>query len=97
MVISEAMAHGLPVLTTTAAGAATLIDDRRSGLLVEPGDPDALAAALRWAAAHPDALRDMRAAAAAAARERSWASYRADVVRLVSEHLDHWRPRETAA
>jgi glycosyltransferase involved in cell wall biosynthesis len=43
----EAMASGLPVITTPFAGAAELIEDGVSGLLVQAGDPDAVAAAVR--------------------------------------------------
>jgi glycosyltransferase involved in cell wall biosynthesis len=44
MVIDEAMASGLPVITTTNVGEATLrIEHERSGLLVPPSDSEALA------------------------------------------------------
>ncbi|WP_280539034.1 glycosyltransferase family 4 protein [Chromohalobacter sp. 11-W] len=46
MVVSEALAHALPVITTTGGALAhTLPDD--AGLKVPPGDVEALAAALR--------------------------------------------------
>ncbi|HRE46497.1 MAG TPA: glycosyltransferase [Aggregatilineales bacterium] len=44
--ILEGMAAGLPVVTTTAVGG-EIIDHERTGLLVPPDDPAALAAALR--------------------------------------------------
>jgi UDP-glucose:(heptosyl)LPS alpha-1,3-glucosyltransferase len=45
MVISEAMASGLPVITTREAGAAELIDDGRNALLMsDPSDAGQLAA-----------------------------------------------------
>jgi len=48
LVVLEAMACGLPVLTTRCNGASELMEDGRSGLLVDsPADTDALAAALR--------------------------------------------------
>jgi glycosyltransferase involved in cell wall biosynthesis len=47
MALLEAMASGLPVVATTVAGSSQVIEDRVSGLLVSPGDPEALAAALR--------------------------------------------------
>lgn len=46
-VLVEAMAAGVPVVTTRISGIPELIRDGTDGLLVEPRDPDALAAALR--------------------------------------------------
>ncbi len=45
MAYSEALAHGLPVIGTTAGATAETVP-REAGLLVAPGDPDALAEAL---------------------------------------------------
>ncbi len=42
----EAMACGTPLVCTSVPGIVNLIEDGRSGLLVPPGDPEALAAAL---------------------------------------------------
>jgi glycosyltransferase involved in cell wall biosynthesis len=42
----EAMAHGLPCIATAIPGNTDLILDRRTGLLVEPGDPCALSRAI---------------------------------------------------
>ncbi|MFW6032900.1 MAG: glycosyltransferase [Phycisphaeraceae bacterium] len=44
--LMEAMASGLPSVATWIAGIPDMIDDGESGLLVEPGDADALAEAL---------------------------------------------------
>jgi glycosyltransferase involved in cell wall biosynthesis len=76
MVVTEAFAHGLPVLTTTAAGAADLVRDGENGLLVPPGDADRLAAALDWCLRYPQRVRAMRRAAAETAAARPWAVYR---------------------
>jgi glycosyltransferase involved in cell wall biosynthesis len=51
MVVTEALAHGLPVLATDVGGVSEALgqaeDGTRPGLLVPPGDPAALGAALR--------------------------------------------------
>lgn len=45
-VIAEAMAFGIPVVTTGASAIPELIDHERNGLFVEPQDPQALADAI---------------------------------------------------
>lgn len=44
--VMEYMEAALPVVATRVGGVPDLVDDRITGLLVEPGDPDALAAAI---------------------------------------------------
>jgi len=51
--ILEAMARGVPVVTTAVGGISELITDGQTGLLVPPTDPDAMAAALARLAADP--------------------------------------------
>lgn len=55
----EAMASSLPVIATAVGGVPELVDDGRNGLLVPPGDPDRLAAAIREMVRHPDRARAM--------------------------------------
>lgn len=43
----ESMASGLPLVGTRVGGIPAIVADGRTGLLVEPGQPDALAAAIR--------------------------------------------------
>jgi len=45
-VLLEAMASGLPVVATRVGGNPALVEDEVTGLLVPPGDPDALAKAI---------------------------------------------------
>ena len=67
-VLMEAQSQALPCLATRLPGIAELIEDGRTGVLVPPGDPPALAAALR--ALIGDPLRRARLGAAGAARVR---------------------------
>jgi glycosyltransferase involved in cell wall biosynthesis len=62
-VILEAMAAGRPVIATRVGGTPELVLDGKTGLLVERGDPDALAAAL-ITLLRDDALRDVFGVAA---------------------------------
>lgn len=65
MVALEAMERGRPVVASAVGGLPEIVDDGRTGLLVPPGDPDAIAAALDALVADP-----ARAAAMGAAGRR---------------------------
>ncbi len=60
---AEAMACGAAVIATTAGAFPEFIDDGRTGILVPPGDPEALATAIRTLLADPDRCVRMGAAA----------------------------------
>jgi glycosyltransferase involved in cell wall biosynthesis/predicted metal-dependent phosphoesterase TrpH len=70
-VILEAAASGLPVVAVAEGGPATLIENRHTGLLCRP-DPDHLGGAVLQLAASPLLRRRLGAAAARAARARTW-------------------------
>jgi len=69
MVVTEALAHGLPVVATNVGGVSEALgrapDGSRPGLLVRPGDPPAFAAALRSWLDDPDRRELLRRAAQA--------------------------------
>jgi glycosyltransferase involved in cell wall biosynthesis len=60
----EALAAGIPVVATAVGGVPEVVHDGENGLLVEPGSPELLAAAMRRVL-EEDGLRDRLAAAAA--------------------------------
>ncbi len=62
-VLAEAMATGLPVVSTRVSGIPELVDHGENGLLVAPMDPDALADAIEHLLSHPTDSRRLGAAA----------------------------------
>ena len=77
MALIEAMAAGVAVLSTEVGGVADLVTHGETGWLVPPGDPSAMAGAIRRLLAEPD----LRARLAAAGRTMALGEY--DVTRLV--------------
>jgi glycosyltransferase involved in cell wall biosynthesis len=70
VVLMEAMAARVPVVTTAVMGIPELVADGRTGLLVPPGRPHELAAALRQLAGDPAARTRMGEAGRAAIEAR---------------------------
>jgi glycosyltransferase involved in cell wall biosynthesis len=83
MVVTEAFAQGLPVITTTRAGAADLVRHGENGLIVPPGDSEALARALEWCLTHRAELKAMRRAARETAASWQWDDFRCALARNV--------------
>jgi glycosyltransferase involved in cell wall biosynthesis len=57
MVLVEALAAGVPVVATRMSGVPEVVRDESTGLLVEPGDPDALAGSIEAVLDDPAAAR----------------------------------------
>jgi glycosyltransferase involved in cell wall biosynthesis len=70
MVLSEAGAAGLPLVSTRVGAIPEIVRDGETGLLVESGDVHALAAALSRLIANPALRHDLGSAAARLVRER---------------------------
>lgn len=63
LVLLEAMAFGLPVIATPVGGIADYVTHRENGLLVPPGDVEAIAASIEELAADPSLRRRLGEAA----------------------------------
>lgn len=59
LVVIEAFSAALPVIAAGHGALADLVRDGETGLLFRPGDAEDLAAKVRWAAANPEAMREM--------------------------------------
>jgi colanic acid/amylovoran biosynthesis glycosyltransferase len=69
-VVLEAMAEGVPVIASRHAGIPEAVVDEVTGLLVPPGDPEALSAALRRLIVAPELRRRLGLRAREIAAER---------------------------
>jgi glycosyltransferase involved in cell wall biosynthesis len=58
-VFAEALASGLPIVGSTVGGIPDLVEHGSNGLLVNPGDLNALAGAIRYLADDPELRREM--------------------------------------
>jgi glycosyltransferase involved in cell wall biosynthesis len=86
LVTLEAMAHRLPVVATDAGGLPDKVRPRVNGWLVAPGDPSALAAAIRQAFGQQDRFEPMgNAGRAIVEREFSWDVVIDQMLKLCSE------------
>jgi alpha-maltose-1-phosphate synthase len=75
LVLLEAMAAGLPVLTTTATAAPDIVTEGRDGFIIRPGDVDALVNKMNFCLSNRDLLAEMGARARATAETFSWDAY----------------------
>lgn len=87
LVVGEAFAQGLPVITTDQAGAAELVRPGENGLVIPAGDPCALREALQWCLDNRRALHEMRPEALATARAWQWPDYRRRLADLLLPRL----------
>ena len=74
-VLLEAMAAGCVIVASRVGGIPDVVEPERNGLLVPPGDPPALAAALRRLRDDPQLRSRLASASREAARQHSWTSY----------------------
>jgi len=87
MVTLEAMASGLPVVGTREGGTADIIDDGRTGLLVDPYDPDQLAGALEKLIKDPPLAQKLGEAARAEAVANYSYQHECDLLEKLFEKL----------
>jgi UDP-glucose:(heptosyl)LPS alpha-1,3-glucosyltransferase len=86
LVLTEAMASGLPAITNLEAGAAELIVAGESGLLTDdPWEPRAIAAHLQTLAADESLRNRMGAAARTTVERRTWDEVAAETLAVYEE------------
>lgn len=87
MVITEAMANGLPVLASRNSGAPDLIEHSIDGLLMEAGNKNDLIEKMLWCYRHSNELLEMGAKAQVRAKKYTWTDYRKALVETIENNL----------
>jgi len=75
LVILEAMACGLPAITTTATAGPDIISRDQDGWVIQPGDLDGLVETMRFCLENPDRVVEISIKARATAEKFSWDAY----------------------
>ena len=75
LVIPEAMASGLPVITTSATCGPDIIEQGKEGFVIEPGDMEQIKTAIEFFIKEPGSLTKMGSLARAKAEKFSWDAY----------------------
>lgn len=87
MVITEAMAQGLPVITTYNSGGPDIITEGKNGFLLEAGNIEQLANKLKWCVENKDQLEIMGENALEKAASYPWASFRKQLVKEITSRI----------
>ena len=87
LVIGEAMASGVPVLTTANTGGPELIEDGQEGWCVAAHAVEPLIERIEWAYQHREALAQMGQGARRRAEQWTWADYRRELIARLSPFL----------
>lgn len=89
LVLLEAMASGLPVITARTAGGAELVDSRAGVVIEDPNDIEALVEALDKVTSTPEALREMGVNARNIALSYSWSAMSAKYMNVYENVLSN--------
>ncbi len=85
LVLLEAMACGLPVITTTATAGPDIVTEGQDGWVIEPGDLTSLVEKMTFCLEHPQYVREMGLHARSTAERFTWAAYGDRWMRILSE------------
>lgn len=88
LVITEAMAHGLPVITTPNSGAEGFIEHGKNGFILPIGNATALQETMEWCIHNPEAVAEIGARARESAAGWQWKDFRRAHNRAILQFLD---------
>ncbi|MGD0776310.1 MAG: glycosyltransferase family 4 protein [Candidatus Solibacter sp.] len=87
-VLLEAMACGLPIVSTTRTAAPDLIDHGKEGFVTDPGNSVQVATCIEYFLQHPERIVTMGEAARRRAAHFTWDRFRRNVTEAVSGILE---------
>jgi glycosyltransferase involved in cell wall biosynthesis len=90
-VLLEAMAVGLPVITTTNTAGPDLLEEGRTGFVGEIRDVDFLVEKIRWFLDHREAVERMGTACQQEAALRTWPRFRREIRAALETAEDRWK------
>jgi starch synthase len=85
LVLLEAMASGLPVITTTATSGPDILTEGEDGWIIEPGDLSSLVQKMTFCLEHPQIVREMGMRARSTAERFTWSAYGNRWIQILSE------------
>lgn len=94
MILTEAFAVGTPVIASGIAGYSDVVTNHHDGILVPPGDPQALAEELQRAHHEPDRLARMGVAARESSKRYAWGSVADQVMDVYERAIEVPEPEE---
>ncbi|WP_414528244.1 glycosyltransferase family 4 protein [Nodularia chucula] len=89
LVVIEAMASGLPVITASSTGAADLVTTESGIVLSDADDPDPLSQALQLLSSNRTLCQKMGQAARSVAEQHSWTNMAQTYLDLFEELINH--------
>jgi glycosyltransferase involved in cell wall biosynthesis len=87
LVLLEAMACGLPVITTTATAGPDIVTEGEDGWVIKPGDLTSLAEKMTFCLEHPQIVREMGVQARSTAERFTWTAYGDRWIEILAEIL----------
>jgi len=87
LVLLEAMACGIPIITTPNTAGPDIITDGIEGFIVPIRDIEALKQKLEWCYSHPQELAEMGIAARRKADQLTWTNYRQKLAMVIKEKI----------
>ncbi len=87
LVLLEAMACGIPVITTPNTAGEDIITDGVEGFIIPIRDVAALQEKIEWCYSHPQELADMGRAARQKAEQLTWELYRQKLAMVIKEKI----------